>query len=85
MESIFFTFQLGFVILIVLWAIKNDRAGDEDSQQGLFALRPGLPAKMKQQEHSNSHHGRHRQRSRMTTQSRKNNKHNNQKVNMHLR
>jgi hypothetical protein len=42
MESILFTFQLGFMLIFVFWAVKNDRAGDDDTQQGLFAVRSNL-------------------------------------------
>jgi hypothetical protein len=42
MESILFTFQLGFMLIFVFWAVKNDRAGDDDTQQGLFAVRANL-------------------------------------------
>ncbi len=43
MDSIFFTLQLAIVILIVVWAMRNDRAGDADSQTGLLAICRGRP------------------------------------------
>ena len=60
MNSIFFTLQLVFVILVVGWAMRNERVGDDDQQQGLFALRPGLPERSPQQGRASSHHRRYR-------------------------
>lgn len=62
MNSIFFAFQLVFVILVVVWAMRNDRAGDDDRQQGWFALRPSLPKRPTQQDRTTNHHRRYRHR-----------------------
>jgi len=39
MESIFFLFGLMGVVLVVHWAVVNDRAGNHGKTTGLFAMR----------------------------------------------
>jgi hypothetical protein len=71
MDSVFFTFQLGFVILIIAWAMRNDRAGDDDSQQGLFAIRSGLSARLERDKRKIGRNQNRRQPSKVNTKSRK--------------
>ncbi len=71
MNSIFFAFQLGFVILIVFWAMRNDQAGDGDVQQGLLAMRPSLPAQSRNKERATDRRGSYRRSATMITKGRK--------------
>lgn len=70
MDSIFFTLQLAIVILIVVWAMRNDRVGDADLQTGLLALRRGRPSDPQPENRMIRRDNRHRHRSSLNRLSR---------------
>lgn len=60
MDSIFFALQLAGVLVLMVWAMRNDQAGDADVQQGLLALRHGDPNDAAKLEPGSEPKGRHR-------------------------